>query len=202
MVAALRCPDEIIRDLLSNIETGGGDVGEQKRKVEAELRRSDGKERWIADLYRRDLFRLEVLESQMAKPMLLRAELELKLKELSGQGQLAEEASEIEGRVRAYCARLCQELDELDFSGKRQVLAAFGVQVTATKRYWSMTGLIDPWFMVVEQASICDLMTPHPEVAIWSREKVPPCWWFTPTWTWKTTPNSTPGTTRNTCRSE
>jgi len=155
VVAALQCPDGIIADLLSNVGTGGGDVGDEKKRVEAELKRLDAEEVEIAALDVQRVYRREVLHGRMAKLNLRRDELQLKLKELNEQERLVEEASEIEGRIRAYCERLREGLDELDFNGKRQVLAALGVRVYATKAEWWMTGVIDPGFLVNEPASTC-----------------------------------------------
>ena len=132
VVASLQCPDGTIADLLSNVGTGGGDVGDEKRRVEAELKRLDAEEVEIAALDVQRVYRREVLHGRMAKLNLHRDELQLKLKELNQQERLVEEASEIEGWIRAYCERLREGLDELDFNGKRQVLAALGVRVYAT----------------------------------------------------------------------
>ena len=155
VVATLQSPNGIIADLLSNVATGGGDLGEEKRRVEAELKRLHAEEVRIAALSVKGLFQEEVLESQMTKLILLRENLRSKLKELVEQERLVEEASEIEGRIRAHCERLLEGVDELDLNGKRQVLGALGIQVYATKEDWWMTGVIDPGFLVDSPTSIC-----------------------------------------------
>ena len=155
VVASLQCPDGTIADWLSNVGTGGGDVGDEKRRVEAELKRLDAEEVEIAALDVQRVYRREVLHGRMAKLNLRRDELQLKLKELNEQERLVEEASEIEGRIRAYCERLREGLDELDFNGKRQVLAALGVRAYAIKEEWWMTGVTDPGFLVDEPTSTC-----------------------------------------------
>ena len=106
--------------------------GNEKRRVEAELKRLNAEEVEIAALDVQRVYRREVLHGRMAKLNLRRDELQMKLKELNEQERLVEEASEIEGWIRAYCERLREGLDELDFNGKRQVLAALGVRVYAT----------------------------------------------------------------------
>ncbi len=155
VVATLQSPDGIIADLLSNVATGGGDLGEEKRRVEAELKRLHAEEVRIAELSVKGLFQEEILESQMGKLILLREDLRLKLKELVEQEQLVEEAAEIEGRIRAHCERLREGVGELDFDGKRQVLSALGIQVHATKEDWWMTGVIDPGFLVDVRSPTC-----------------------------------------------
>ena len=162
VVATLQSPNGIIADLLSNVAKGGGDLGEEKRRVEAELKRLHAEEMRIAALSVKGLFQEEILESQMTKLILLREDLRLKLKELVEQERLVEEASEIEGRIRSHCERLREGVDDLDFNGKRQVLAALGIQVYATKEDWWMTGVIDPGFLVNVPISICRKWTGLP----------------------------------------
>ena len=155
IAAVLRDPSGIIADLLSNMGTGNGEVGDEKKRVETELRKLGGEEMCLAELRRKDIMRIEVVEDQMGKLNTSRRELELQLKELSGQERLAEDVSKIEGRIRSYCERLCERLDDLDFDGKRAVLGAFGVQVHVKGDDWWMTAMIDPGFMVNDQAQTC-----------------------------------------------
>ena len=58
-------PDGTIADLLSNVGTGGGDVGDEKRRVEAELKRLDAEEVEIAALDVQRVYRREVLHGRM-----------------------------------------------------------------------------------------------------------------------------------------
>ena len=147
VVGAIRNPSRIIADLELNVRTGEGDLGEEMGRLRREVSKCEGEEFRLLELYRRGTVRLEPLESQMAKLNALREGLLQQLSVLEEQRRLVEDAAKAGARIREYCKRLSQRLDEMDFDGKRATMSAFGVKVIAVKGDAMVTAELDPGFV-------------------------------------------------------
>ena len=153
VVEAIRDPSKIIADLKLNVRTGEGDLGEEMGRLRREVSKCESEEFRLLELYRRGTVRLELLESQMAKLNALREDLLEQLGVLEEQQRLVEDVATADVRIREYCERLSESLDEMDFDGKRATMSAFGVKVVAVKGDAMVTAELDPGFVPNKDSS-------------------------------------------------
>ena len=141
--AALRNPDNVISDLLQYVETGAGDIGDEIARLKREIDRCSREESRLMRLSGHEGIDDDLLFKQIVPVNALRKEHEERVLELERQQTLVDEVGEVRARLMEYCRRLAEGLDDLDFDGKRETLAAFGVRVEAVKEDWSITASVN-----------------------------------------------------------
>ena len=156
VVSMVRDPSGVIADLKLSFETGGGDLGEEIKRLESEMARVKREEELMLGLYRRGTVREELLDAEMAKLSASRADSQSRLASLEQQRASAETVEEAGERIREYCQRVSAELDDLDVDGKRALMFRLGIKVVAVKGDLLITAELDSGFVVNEDTSLYD----------------------------------------------
>lgn len=149
--AALRNPDNMIGDLLSFVKTGEGEIGAELNRLKRDVDRCRSEEARYLRLFGLDQIDQQLLLEQIGPIKALREEHERCVAQLEEQQRLSERVDEVELQLREYCARLAVGLDDLDWDGKRETLAAFGVRVEGVKDSYKITASIQPWVATIER---------------------------------------------------
>ena len=144
VVGTIKDPAVLIADLQHHLETGDGDLGVRMADLEREIADLKGQQRRLIELRQKDMVDQEVLETQLGPVKALCDDKQSTLRLLQEQQRQRDDVAEAAERISAYCERLAQTVDELDFDGQRALLAAFGVRVEATRDDVSITVVVDP----------------------------------------------------------
>lgn len=152
LVGMIRDPSRVIADLELNARTGGGDIGKEIAKLESDVARIEQEEVRLLGLYSRGTIREELLDVEAAKLSELRSDAQGRLAELVEQREREEDMVDAGERIRAYCLRVAEELENVDVDGKRALMAKLDVKAWAIK--WAVkkdlmiTADLDPGFVV------------------------------------------------------
>ena len=156
VVGTIRDPAVLIADLQRHLETGGGGLGVRMADLEREIADLKGQQRRLIELRQKDMVE-EVLETQLGPVKALCDDKQSTLRLLQEQQRQRDDVAEAAERIRAYCERLVQTVDELDFDGQRALLGAFDVRVAATRDDVSITVVVDPNVTTIART----LASPH-----------------------------------------
>ena len=144
IVEAVRDPEIISGDVNIQAETGEGNLGEVmkefRREIDA-LTREEGK---LLGDYLKDKISPAMLENRAAQ---VKEALEAKRRSLNileEQQKAKEDAAMAGDRVKEYCQKFQDGLEELDAEGKRALFSAFGVKVTATRDELQVAVTVNP----------------------------------------------------------
>ena len=141
---AIRNPELLSQEVLRHVETGGGNLEEEVKKLRREIADNKEEQRRYLKLYGRKGVDQDLLESESASLMLLCQEKEQVLRALEEQKGRKEAAVEAEEVIAEYCRRVWEGLDDPDFDRKRATLAEFGVKVVASRDSIAITIVVGP----------------------------------------------------------
>ena len=153
VVSMIQDPGAMIAALTMDVETGGGDLGEEVKRLERELARVEREEQRMLVLYQRGTVRVELLDSQMAELSASREDLQNRLISLEKQRASVETVEEAGERIREYCKKVRSEIDDLDADGKRALMYRLGIRVVAVPGDLLVTAELDSGFVVNEDTS-------------------------------------------------
>ena len=144
LVNTIRDPSLLIADLEDHLSSGSGDLGAKMEGLKRDISDLRSQQRRLLELWQHDMVDLSLLETQLGPLKVLCVEKEAALRVLEEQQRQDDEAADVATRITEYCELLSSELDCLDFDGKRAALAAFGVNVQATRRELTISVRVDP----------------------------------------------------------
>ena len=150
---AIRRPAILSREVLRHFETGDGNLEETSRRLRKEITNIEKQERQYIRLFGNENVNQEILERESASLKWLREEKERELSVLEEQRKQRDAGNHAEEQIEAFCRRMSENLDNMDFDGKRATLAAFGVKVQATPENISITVVVDPNVTTMETTS-------------------------------------------------
>lgn len=154
VVSMVEDPSGIIAGLKLGVQTGGGDLGKEIKRIQAELARVDSEEKRLLLLYTRDTkVSVELLDAQAAQLSASREDLQNRLASLEEQRASAETVDEASEQIREYCQRMRNELDDLDVDGRRALMSRLGIKVVAVPRDLLVTAELDSGFVVNEDTT-------------------------------------------------
>ena len=136
---ALKNPDVMMTELELFLETGDGDLAEQVGGLKKQIRDCQAKEARYLALFGNEVIDQETLLNQVAPVRELRKECQRTLEQLEKQRALAADAEIIKASVRERCRQLAEGIDDLDFSGKQELLNVLDVRVLALRGKVSIT---------------------------------------------------------------
>lgn len=146
-------PEILSREIEQHVKTGGGNLEEEAARLRRETAAIANEERRLLRLYGKETVDQDILEGESAKLRLARREKEQALRALEEQQRNAEAAYHAKEQIGEYCQRISERLGELDFDGKRGVLAAMGVTGEVTKESLSITVVVDPGVTTVSPST-------------------------------------------------
>ena len=142
IVGALTNPAVLLSEMEQYLETGEGDIAGKVSELKKEIRDLRKEEqRWMS-LFGKEEIDQDMLRQQVGPVKALREELERTLERLQKQRAVEGDAEHVKALVEAEIAELSEGLKDLDFDGKRAVMGALDVQVTAVLGDVSMTVVV------------------------------------------------------------
>ena len=147
VVAMVQDPSTIISDLELNLRTGGGEIGKEIERLRGDVRKIEQEEVRLLGLYRRGTVRLDLLEAEMEALSDKSDDLRGRLVALEEQRQKEENMAEAGNRIREYCQRVSEGLEELDDEGKRTLMFNLGIRVLAVKGDVMVMAELDSGFL-------------------------------------------------------
>ena len=141
---AIRHPEILSREIEQFVSTGEGNIREEVKRLGREIADNDREQRRLIRLYGKEEIDADILGSEVATLQLVRVEKERELQALEEQQKNMDAASEAEVQIREFCERLLESLENLDFEGRRAVMAAMGLKATVTEEKIAMTVVVDP----------------------------------------------------------
>ena len=149
VVSMVEDPSGVIAALKLGVETGGGDLGKEIKRIQAELARVESEEKRLLVLYTRDTkVRVELLDAQAAQLSASREDLQNRLASLEKQRASVETVEEASEQIREYCQRVRHGLDDLDVDGQRALMYRLGIKVVAVPGDLLVTAELDSGFVV------------------------------------------------------
>ena len=146
-------PEILSREIEQHVQTGDGNLEEEAGKLRRETAAIANEQRRLIRLYGKEEVDQDILESESAKLKLARQEKEQALRALEEQQRSAEAAIHAKEQIGDFCKRISERLGDLDFDGKRGVLAAMGVRGEVTEESISVTMVVDPGVTTVTPSS-------------------------------------------------
>ena len=154
VVSMVQDPSGVIAGLKLGVQTGGGDLGKEIKRLQGELARVKGEEKRLLVLYTRDTnVSVEVLDAQAAQLSASREDLQNRLASLEQQRASADTVDEASERIREYCEQVRNELDDLDVDGRRALMSRLGIKVVAVPGDLLVTAELDSGFVVNEDTT-------------------------------------------------
>ena len=154
---AIRNHGVLSHEIEQQAEPGDGNSDGNSKEAEKTLVREisglKGEESRLVGLYQKDFIDEDILEHRIAPLKLMRTEKEQALEALKEQQRNAEAASVVKEQIEEYCRRMTERLGDLDFEGKRAVMAALGVRGEVTEESISITMVVDPSVTTVSPSS-------------------------------------------------
>ena len=140
----IRDPSVLVAELQDHLTDGDGDLGSKMSELKREISDLRSQQRRLLELWQHDMVDQEVLETQLGPVKALCDEKEELLRLLEAQQRQNDDAADVAARLQEYCRLISEQIDRLDFDGKRAALAAFGVTVQASRQTLVVTVHIDP----------------------------------------------------------
>ena len=150
---AIRNHGVLSREIEQHVETGDGNLKEAMKTLVREISDLKGEESRLVGLYQKDFIDEDILEHRISPLKLMRTEKEQALGALKEQQRNVDAASVVKEQIEEYCRRISESLDDLDFEGKRAVMAAMGVRGEVTEESLSITMVVDPSVTTVSPSS-------------------------------------------------
>ena len=150
---SIKDPDILIHEIFPVGEDDDGTQKREIRRLEREVNELERQQSRLMAERGKDHIDEKLLENQIAPVKLLCDEKKEALKTLEEQKEKREQAADAEALIREYCSEIAKSLDNIDKEGKRQVLAAFGVIVEATKKDLVVTMAVDPAVTITSPSS-------------------------------------------------
>ena len=144
VVNALKRPEVLIRDLQQHVNGGEGKIGEEIARLEKEIEELKRQELNYAKMAAEPDFDVNVVKAQNAPVFALRREKNREKEVLEAQWARQQDAVDIEEQILEYCQKIGENIDSVtDFDGKREILSAFDVKVSATKEAIKITANVN-----------------------------------------------------------
>lgn len=140
----IRDPEIMIRDVEQHVAHGDGNLEEEANKLRREIAANENEQRQLIRLSGKEEIDQDILLSESARLKLLCDDKKQKLRALEEQQRNQRAATEARDQITEYCGRMAENLENLDFEGKRAVLSALGVRGTVTHESMSITVVVDP----------------------------------------------------------
>ena len=150
VVAMVRDPSVAIADLELNSRTGGGDIGQEIERIRGESQRVEQEEKRMLQLFRRGRVDIDLLESDLVELSETLAGLRERLTALEGQKVQEESLESVSERIREYCQKVSEGIEEMDTDGKRALMSRMGVKARVVKGDLMITAELDPGFVANE----------------------------------------------------
>ena len=153
LTEVLMSPDGIVAELREHLGTGGGNLGEEIKR----LRREIGQHVSELKSYARQLARKKIEEKyfdELVAPVnVLLAKRRETLAGLEEQQKLRDHEAEMEQKLLACFAQYAIGLDELDGDGWHALMRMLGVKVIATDDELLVMATLDPGLFTIEHTS-------------------------------------------------
>ena len=143
-------PEMIVQNIRDYMETGGGDLSAEIKRLTRKISRCREQERKLLNLYTNDSIDEDMLTAQIAPIKLSREQFQTGLRDLEEQQAFNEDVKVIERRVREYYQSIGDGLDQESYDGKRAALAAFDVKAVVSRENIVINVTVDPGFTAIE----------------------------------------------------
>ena len=150
---AINTPEILSREIEQHINTGDGNLEESAIKLRREVAANRQEQRQLIRLIGKAEIDQDILLSESASLKLLCEEKEQALRAIEEQQRNQTAATEAKNQIAEFCGRITENLEKLDFEGKRAVLAAMGVRAVVTRQSMSITIVVDPSATAMSQSS-------------------------------------------------
>ena len=146
-LALVANPAGVIEWVLAQADDGEAELDAEIEVLKVEVRRCGAEELRLLEVYRKELVSIEAFEAQNGPVKALREECEKKLRAAFEKKEAIANAKDAGRRVEEFCERFRDGIGDFDFQGKRALLYALGIKVTAKRDEINISGIVDPGFV-------------------------------------------------------
>ena len=147
--AVVKDPSGVIGEMHKHLGTGGGELGEEIKRIKREIAKCEAE--WASHARQLSRRRLEqkIYDDLVGLLQVRLGELREELAALEAQQQLRDEGAEIEEKIRGCFAEYADVIDGLDAEEWRAVLERFGVKVVANREELLVMATLDPGLFTI-----------------------------------------------------
>lgn len=138
----LENPEFVLDKLRQQLAGMGGDFDQEMDRLAREIRRCRDQERRLVTLYMYGEIDDDYIRSHSGPSKAQREGYEAELQRLENQKGEQRDLEQAESQLGAFCQRVRDGMFAEDHDGKRAVLSAFRVQVSATKKRVVVQGVV------------------------------------------------------------
>ena len=150
---ALKEPSGVIEELREYLGTGGGDLGDEIKRLRREITKREGEVKSYSQQRAQDKIEEKEFTDLVAPVRLVLTELRESLAALEEQQKLRDHEAEVEEKIRACFAEYRDDLDGLDANGWHALMLKFGVEVVSTDDELLVMASLDPGLFTIEHTS-------------------------------------------------
>ena len=142
-------PSGVVADLQEFLGTGGGDLGDEIKRLARQIAKFEGEVRGYAQQNARGMIEDKMFDDLVGPLNLLLRKRRDEMAGLEAQQALKDEGAEIAEQIRACFAEYAEQVDALEGAEWKPVLEQFGIKVTATQEELLVMGTLDPGLFTI-----------------------------------------------------
>lgn len=147
--AVVKDPTGVIGEVLEHLSTGGGDLGDEMKRLVREIGKCEAEVRSYAQQLVRGKIEEKIFDDLVGPVNVLLGQRREELAALEAQQELRDEQAEIEEKIRGCFAEYADAIDGMDAEGWKAMLDRFGVRVTAGEKELLVMATLDPGLFTI-----------------------------------------------------
>ena len=145
----MKDPSGVVADLQEFLGTGGGDLGDEIKRLARDIAKCEGEMRVYAQQNAQGMIEDKMFDDLVGPLNLLLGKRRDEMAALEAQQALRDESAEVAEKIYACFAEYAEQVDALDSADWKPVLKRFGIAVTATHEELLVMGTLDPGLFTI-----------------------------------------------------
>ena len=142
-------PTGVIEEVREHLSTGGGDLGEEMKRLAREIGKCEAEVRSYAQQLARGTIDEKIFDDLVGPVNVLLGQRREELGALEAQQELRDEDAEMEEKIRGCFAEYEDVIDGMDAEGWRAMLDRFGVKVVVGEKELLVMATLDPGLFTI-----------------------------------------------------